>query len=298
MEFIMKNNIKIAIALMGFSVIAGCAAPKNASLTEAHNSYNNAAINPQVTTLAALELKDADNTLRKADNALKNRESTESVNHLSYLAMQKISLAQEAAKRKTAEIAVTNATENRNKIQLQARTAEADAANQNAANVQQTADQQALALAAASAQSSRDQDIIAQQEMQLKELNAKKTKRGLVVTLGDVLFNTNKAQLKPGGSRSVQKLADFLKKYPQQKVLIEGYTDSRGSDNLNQKLSERRAETVSDTLNRMGISKERIDTQGYGEKYPIAANDTAANRQMNRRVEIILSDESGNISKR
>lgn len=294
----MKNNIKVAITLIGFSVLAGCAAPKNASLTEAHNSYNNAAINPQVTTLAALELQDADNSLRKADSALKNRESTESVNHLSYLAMQKISLAQEAAKRKSAEIAVTNANENRNKIQLQARTAEADAANQHAANVQQTADQQALALAAASAQSSRDQDIIAQQEMQLKELNAKKTKRGLVVTLGDVLFNTNRAQLKSGGTRSVEKLADFLNKYPQQKVLIEGYTDSRGSDKLNQELSERRAETVRDALNRLGVSKDRISTQGYGEKYPIAENDTAANRQMNRRVEIIISDENGNISTR
>lgn len=294
----MKKNIIVAISLIAFSVLAGCAAPKNALLTEAHNSYNNAAINPQVTNLAALELKDADSSLRNADNALKNRESTDNVNHLSYIAMQKISLAQEAAKRRAAEIAVTNATENRNLVRLQARTAEADAAKLHAADIQQTADQQALALAAASEQSNRDQDIIAQQEMQLKELNAKKTKRGLVVTLGDVLFNTNRAQLKSGGTRSVEKLAGFLNKYPQQKVLIEGYTDSRGSDKLNQELSERRAETVRDTLNRMGVSKDRISTQGYGEKYPIAGNDTAANRQMNRRVEIILSDESGNISRR
>lgn len=273
----MKKNTSLAIALLGFSVLAGCAAPKNAMLADAHNSYNNAASNPQVTTLAPLELKDADDSLSKADYALKNGESTEKVNHLSYLAKQKVALAQETAKRKTAELAVTNAAANRNIVRLEARTAEADAA---------------------SAKSERDRELIAQQEMQLTELSAKKTKRGMVITLGDVVFDTNKAQLKSSGVNSVDKLAGFLKKYPQHKVLIEGYTDSRGSNELNQKLSEHRANAVRQSLNNMGISNERISTQGYGEAFPIAGNDTAANRQMNRRVEIILSDESGNISSR
>jgi len=294
----MKKNTSLAIALLGFSILAGCAAPKNAMLADAHNSYNNAASNPQVTTLAPLELKDADDTLNKADYALKNGESTENVNHLSYLAKQKVALAQETAKRKTAELAVTNAAANRNIVRLEARTAEADAAKQEVSSMQLTADQQAAELAAASAKAERDQELIAQQEMQLKELNAKKTKRGMVITLGDVVFDTNKAQLKSSGENSVNKLADFLKKYPQHKVLIEGYTDSRGSNELNQKLSERRANAVRQSLNNMGISNERISTQGYGEAFPIAGNDTAANRQMNRRVEIILSDESGNISNR
>jgi len=294
----MKKNTSLAIALLGFSILAGCAAPKNAMLADAHNSYNNAASNPQVTTLAPLELEDADDTLNKADYALKNGESTENVNHLSYLAKQKVALAQETAKRKAAELAVTNAAANRNIVRLEARTAEADAAKQEVSSMQLTADQQAAELAAASAKAERDQELIAQQEMQLKELNAKKTKRGMVITLGDVVFDTNKAQLKSSGENSVNKLADFLKKYPQHKVLIEGYTDSRGSNELNQKLSERRANAVRQSLNNMGISNERISTQGYGEAFPIAGNDTAANRQMNRRVEIILSDESGNISNR
>lgn len=294
----MKKYLSLPITLLVFSILAGCATPKNELLADAHHSYNNAAINPQVTNLAALELKDADNTLNKADYALVNGESTGNVNHLAYLAKQKVSIAEEAAKRKAAELEVTNATASRNIIRLQARTAEADAAKQQAANIQETADQQAVALAAANARTARDQEIIVQQDFLLKELNARKTKRGLVVTLGDVLFNTNKAQLKSGGTRSMQKLADFLKKYPLQQVLIEGYTDSSGSEGLNQKLSERRADTVRSTLTNMGISNERISTQGYGELYPIAGNDTAANRQMNRRVEIILSDENGNIPKR
>jgi outer membrane protein OmpA-like peptidoglycan-associated protein len=153
-------------------------------------------------------------------------------------------------------------------------------------------------LAAAGTNAERDQALIAQQEMQLKELNAKKTERGLVITLGDVLFSTNKAHLKSGGIRNVQKLADFLNQYPQRKVLVEGYTDSTGSDSLNQALSERRANAVRTALVDAGISSDRVTTRGYGKAFPIADNDTAASRQLNRRVEIILSDDSGNIAPR
>jgi outer membrane protein OmpA-like peptidoglycan-associated protein len=298
MELLMKKNISRVMALITLAALAACAATKNTSLAEAHNSYNNAIANPQIASMAALELKDADSSLNKADQALLNGESTENVNHLSYLAKQKISIAQETAIRKNAEQTINNANANRNLIQLDARTAEANAAKQQVANIQETADQQALALSAAYAQAEQDRLTIAQQDVLLKDLKAIKTKRGLVVTLGDVLFNTNKDQLKPEGTRSVQKLADFLKKYPQHKVLIEGYTDNRGSNKLNQNLSERRADTVRVALTGMGIGNGRISTEGYGERYPVAKNNTLANRQANRRVEIILSDESGSIAKR
>ncbi|MDO9561865.1 MAG: OmpA family protein, partial [Bradyrhizobium sp.] len=133
------------------------------------------------------------------------------------------------------------------------------------------------------------------QEQQLKELDAKKTERGMVITLGDVLFAVNRAQLSAGGVRNVQKLADFLNQYPQRKVLIEGHTDSTGSRSINQPLSEQRAEAVRSALAGMGISGDRIETRGYAEAYPVASNNTAAGRQLNRRVEIILSDDSGTI---
>jgi outer membrane protein OmpA-like peptidoglycan-associated protein len=164
--------------------------------------------------------------------------------------------------------------------------------------VQATADQQAEELAAASANAKSDQDTIAKQVQQLKELNAKKTNRGVVVTLGDVLFNSNKSELKSGGTRNVKKLADFLKQYPQRNVLIEGYTDSTGSESLNQALSERRANSVKAALIDRGITSDRIDTRGYGKEFPVAGNDTAANRQMNRRVEVIFSDDNGKITQR
>ena len=98
--------------------------------------------------------------------------------------------------------------------------------------------------------------------------------------------------------RNVQKLADFLTQYPQQKVLIEGHTDSTGSDSLNQEFSDRRANAVRTALMNMAISSDRVATRGYGEAFPVAGNDTAASRQLNRRVEIILSDENGNITQR
>jgi len=134
--------------------------------------------------------------------------------------------------------------------------------------------------------------------MELQALNAKKTERGMVITLNDVLFSTNRSQLASGGMRNVQKLADFLAQYPQQKVLVEGYTDSIGSDSFNQELSDRRAYAVRTALMDMAISSDRIATRGYGETFPVADNNTAASRQLNRRVEIILSDENGNIISR
>lgn len=297
----MKKNLFFPMTLIAVAVLSGCATsapPQNAALTEAHDRYNTAQANPQITTLAALELKEAGDTLNKADEAFSKGQGTATVDHLSYLASQKVSIAQETAKQKTAELAVANAGTKRTEARLEARTAEADAAKRQAAISQETVDQQAAELAAASANAERDQALIAQQEMQLKELDAKKTARGMVITLGDVLFRTNKAQLESGGIRNVQKLADFLNRYPQHKVLVEGFTDSTGSDSYNQELSERRANAVRMALINMGISSDRVTTHGYGEAFPVGGNNTAAGRQSNRRVEIIISDSKGNIAPR
>jgi len=295
----MQKNHYFPMTLIAIAVFSGCSSiPQNASLTEAHSSYNSARANPQVMNLAAVELLQAGESLDKADHALSKGESDAKVDQLAYMAKLQVGIAQETAKRKSYELAVTNANAKRDQALLKTRTAEADAAKQELAVVEETADQQVAALAAASAKAERDQALIAQQEMQLKELNAQKTERGLVITLGDVLFSTNKAQLESGGMRNVQKLADFLKQYPQHKVLVEGYTDSTGSNDLNQELSDRRANAVRTALLDMGIRSDRVTARGYGEAYPVASNDTAASRQLNRRVEIILSDDNGTIAPR
>jgi outer membrane protein OmpA-like peptidoglycan-associated protein len=137
-----------------------------------------------------------------------------------------------------------------------------------------------------------------QLEAMLAGLAARETERGMVVTLNDVLFNVDQSQLKPDGMRNVQKLSEFMKQYPQRTVLIEGYTDSTGNSAHNMDLSNRRAEAVRAALESMGVARERMETRGYGEAYPIADNDTQGNRQMNRRVEIILSGENGRVAGR
>ena len=128
-------------------------------------------------------------------------------------------------------------------------------------------------------------------EQELAELKAKKTDRGFVLTLGDVLFATGKADLMPGAQRTIDQLAAFLNKYPTRKVVAEGHTDSVGSDAYNLKLSQQRAESVLSSILARGISADRVTAKGQGELYPVASNENAAGRQQNRRVEIIILSE-------
>jgi len=302
----MQNYRFLPTALLAIATLAGCASvPENSLLNEARNDYRAAQNNPQVINLAPNELKQAGDALAKANDASIKKEDAAVVTHLAYLAKQRAAIAQEAAKQKEAEMAVTNAAAERSTIRLEARTAEVSKAQQSAAESQRQAEasqQQAVTSqqqSEMSQQQARDAEMrTSQLETQLKELNAKKTERGLVITLGDVLFDTNKTQLKSGSTRSLQKLADFLKQYPQRKARIEGYTDSTGGADYNQGLSDRRAKAVRTSLVDMGISNDRIATQGYGEESPVASNDNAAGRQLNRRVEIVLSDDNGNFSLR
>jgi outer membrane protein OmpA-like peptidoglycan-associated protein len=123
-------------------------------------------------------------------------------------------------------------------------------------------------------------------------MKAKMTKRGAVLTFSSMLFNFDKMELQPGGLRTLSKLAQFLKKYPNNKVLIEGYTDNYGPKQYNQHLSQQRANSAKEALVNNGISANRIRTKGYGEQYPVATNSTVAGRQLNRRVAVVISKEN------
>jgi outer membrane protein OmpA-like peptidoglycan-associated protein len=190
---------------------------------------------------------------------------------------------------------VAAADAQRVKLRLASPTSEADTAQRSAQNAQRQAETSRQQADASQQQAADAQERSVQLEAQMKDMNAKKTDRGMVVTVGDVLFDTNQSQLKPGGLRNMDKVVGFLKQYPMRKVLIEGFTDSSGSDSANQQLSDRRADAVRSALVDSGVSGERIRTQGLGEAYPVASNDNAGGRQMNRRVEIVLSDDSGQI---
>ncbi len=267
---------------------------------------------PQISTYAALEMQSATEAIGKANMAASERESLNTVDNLAYLAKQKIALAVEVAKQKTAESNSANAATIRDQVRLDQRTQQADQARMKAEEAERAA-QAAMSAAAlatqqknqAQANESQAQRIAAeasaknmQLEAQLAELAAKKTERGLIITLGDVLFGTDMARLTADGQVIAQRLATVLQQNPQRTVLIEGFTDSTGKTQYNQELSERRAMAVGDALLAMGVARERISQRGYGEAYPVASNDSAQNRQMNRRVEIVLSDERGVISAR
>jgi len=123
-------------------------------------------------------------------------------------------------------------------------------------------------------------------------LATKETARGLVVNMSGVLFDTNQATLKPGAREKLAKIAGILQTHPDLKLQVEGHTDSIGSDQLNRTLSEKRANSVRSFLVMEGVQPTAITAEGKGKDFPVATNDTAAGRQQNRRVEIVVSGDS------
>ena len=168
--------------------------------------------------------------------------------------------------------------------------AQADAARRLAE--QNAADASAARLAREQAEKDRD----AAREQLRQQLNViletRETARGLIVNLSDVLFDVDKATLKPGAREKLARIAGILASHPDLQIEIEGHADSSGSDEYNQGLSERRAQSVRSYFNSQGIVKPIVAAVGFGESRPVATNGTAAGRQQNRRVELIVSGES------
>jgi outer membrane protein OmpA-like peptidoglycan-associated protein len=289
----MKKIIFTPTLLVIAALLTACnSMPTSTSmLDQTRNDYQSAQSNPKVASYAPLEMKQASDAMAKANAAAANNDSTEDIDKLAYLAKQKIALTQEVAKQKSAEADVAKSGTERDKMRLDQRTREADQ-SRTAANI-------ARGDAAYAQQQTRDaQARNANLEAQLAELSAKKTERGMVITLGDVLFATDQARLNPEGQRTVQKLAQVLTQNPQRTVLVEGFTDSTGSSAHNQALSERRADAVQLGLLEQGIARNRIAIHGYGEAHPVAGNESTTDRQLNRRVEIVLSEDDGKIRPR
>ncbi|KAF0814489.1 Outer membrane porin F [Andreprevotia sp. IGB-42] len=295
-----RNRYTTPVLLTIAALLAACSSvPKTTSLLEQTRSdYQLAQNNPDVVRYAPLELKQAGDALAAADVVAKKGDDAASIDKLAYVAKQKVALAQEAGKKKTAEADVATAGKERDQLRLDQRTQEADKAKLSAAQADAATKAAQGETAEAQTQIQLANARAARFEAQLAELAAKKTDRGMVITLGDVLFGTDQSRLTADGMRTAQKLADVLTQNPERKVLIEGFTDNTGSDAHNQELSERRATTVQSALVGMGIASARVSTRGYGESRPVAANDTAQNRQLNRRVEIVLSDVEGKMAQR
>ncbi len=188
-----------------------------------------------------------------------------------------------------AERAERSAAEERARREQAARDAEA-------ARARSVADRQVAEKALKLAEDAKRERDAALQKLyvSLSEiLDTKRETRGFIVNIGDVLFDTGRATLKPLAREKLSRLVGIILAYPGKlKLEIEGHTDSIGSDELNNKLSLNRAESVRDYLSQSGVKPERIkNVQGFGKTKPIASNDTSAGRQMNRRVEVVIDDE-------
>ena len=268
------------LSILATALLAACAAPMaNPNLDAAHAAYDRAASDPLVAGGAPKELARAQSELARADSAFQEKKDATTVDHFAYLASQRTQVAVETGRIARAEQAAADAQTQRDRIVLGSRTREAEKAKADA----EAARQQALA----------SQQRAGALEDQLAALQAKQTDRGMVLTLGDVLFDTGKSTLKPGAMKTVDDLAAFMQQHPERKVLIEGYTDSVGSEETNQELSQRRADAVRDALTRRAVPFDHVQVHGLGERYPVASNDTGSGRQQNRRVEVVFSDNGG-----
>jgi outer membrane protein OmpA-like peptidoglycan-associated protein len=172
--------------------------------------------------------------------------------------------------------------------------AEAERARLDAEAARAAAEAQAQQARSIAEQSEREKAQLREQlRVQLNTiLETRETARGLVVNVSDVLFDFDSANLKPGAREKVARVAGILKSHPDLKIEVEGHTDSIGSDGYNLRLSERRAESVRTSMVQQGVNRDVVGTAGFGESKPVATNGTAAGRQQNRRVEIVVSGES------
>jgi OmpA-OmpF porin, OOP family len=244
------------VLISSAALLAACAGRSSESLDEARSAVSAARSDPEVVAQAPEQLAEAEQALDQAESAARGTGDQDEVDHLAYLAKQRAGTAQALADERVALAEMEQLGEQKDALLIEAR--------------------------------DRHIQVL---ETELAELRADRTERGLVVTLSDdILFDVDQAELKPGGMQQLARVGEFLREHPDRNVLIEGHTDSTAPDSYNLSLSQRRANAVEDFLITQGVEPTRISAVGYGEQLPIATNDTAAGRQANRRVELVVLD--------
>jgi outer membrane protein OmpA-like peptidoglycan-associated protein len=292
---LVKTLIATSVASL---LLAACAtAPvKPDGAAEARNKLTQLESDPNLANRAPLAVKEADAAVRAAEQPEVDKDLGA---YRVYQADRKVEIARAQAETSLAEDQRAALSTEREKARLDARTREADAARGQVADARAAGAEQKVAAdqargdadAARVAAASSEQQA-AELQRQIDTLQARPTDRGLVLTLGDVLFASGRADLKPGASGNLDKLVAFLNRYPDRTVIIEGYTDNVGSEGYNQGLSERRADSVKSYLAEQGIGALRLSAAGKGESDAVADNGSASGRQQNRRVEVIISNPS------
>jgi outer membrane protein OmpA-like peptidoglycan-associated protein len=303
------------------ALLAACASvpTKPAGAAEARARLTQLQTDPNLGSRAPVAMKEADAAVSYAEQPQPDRDLAA---HAVFMANTKVDIAKAQAETRFAEDQRTTLAEQREKARLDARTREADIAQGKVAMAQSESAERKLEAdqargaavvanaAAAAADQARGEAVAAnaaaaannaaaaanaaeqsaELQRQIDALQAKVTDRGIVLTLGDVLFTTGQADLKSSASGNLNKLVTFLNQYPNRTVMIEGFTDNVGTDDYNLALSQRRADSVRSHLVRQGIDAGRLTASGKGESEPIEGNDTAMGRQQNRRVAVIINN--------
>jgi outer membrane protein OmpA-like peptidoglycan-associated protein len=269
------RSLRIALPLAASIVIAGCAsAPKDdPKLEQARTELDALKADKEVRANAPAPLLDAEQALKRAESAHEKGDKA-TRDHQYYLAKRYMETAQAITESNLVQQETKTIGEERDRLALAAR--ESEIARQRSE------------LAARQSELEQEQARSRELEAELSALEAKRTDRGMLVTLDDVFFDTAAARIASGASRSLDKVVGFLKNNPDQRIIIEGHTDARGAADYNQRLSERRAEAVKQEMVARGIEANRLIARGYGESRPVTSNATQAGRQLNRRVEIIF----------
>ncbi len=257
-----RSGIVLALASASLLLTACATAPTApVGAEQARQKLTQLQTDPQLATRAPVAIKEAEVAVVAAEQP-RSAQDMEQGAHLVLIADRKVDIARARAEARLSEDQRKTLSEQRETARLDSRTLEADLAHQ------ETDDLKA----------------------QIAELNARETERGLVITLGDLLFETDRAELRAGTVNNLDKLAAFLNRYADRNVIIEGYTDNIGSDDYNFDLSQRRAESVRGYLMGQGIEPRRMSASGKGESSPVASNSDSTGRQMNRRVEILITN--------
>jgi outer membrane protein OmpA-like peptidoglycan-associated protein len=290
------NGTRLSIIAAAVAAVsAGCASmPERVETLEvARTIVNSAEQDPLAREAAAQDLAQARNAISAADTAIEAKEDDDVIAHRAYLANRYARIAEQRIAEAQAREEIQRSEAELSRTQLQAREREAERARVLAEQREVTAAAEAARAETEAARADTAEQRAADLESELQDLQARETNRGLVLTLGDVLFETDEANLQPGAAATMDRLADFMNEYPDRNVLIEGHTDARGSETYNIGLSERRARAVREAMVDRGIATERIQVRGLGESYPVASNESSSGMQQNRRVEIVISDEEG-----
>lgn len=274
-------------AAAGATLLSACVTRppvRNEQLAQARDAVHRLEQDPDAQRGSADQLRDARHDLQRADAASAKHRTPAEVTYLAYLADREAEAGEAYTDAFRTRQALAKGNEERRRILLDARNREIHQAR--------------IAARTAHRRMLSTQTQLQQERRQLSTLKARETARGLQLTLAsDLLFSNASATLQPGATLQLGQLVEFMRRNPKARIIVEGYTDSVGPAAYNQQLSEARAQAVAGAIEAGGISSGRIQAIGRGESFPVASNATAAGRQQNRRVDIILSNMAGRFAR-